>query len=460
VWSGLGNSVSKGFGFISPGRSLQQRTKTDSRSVAAVLEKIKAYAAFTLIFGILISLAILGFRLAKLRKFLLRQPQVKVIRGVQVLVTSESDVPFSAGLLGQAFVIIPAQYLENRTNFRIVRRHEFQHIRNRDTQWLYLYELLKVIFFWNPAVYRLARTLSEIQEFACDESVVGHRGISPHAYGRCLIEAAETAVQSQHMWVGTARMAVHHNGNTLKRRIEMLVRHQKKSRRMGIAVLTLFFGTLMVMASIAYASRSAIEYRALSMTEGQELVERAANGTVVPIDMNELVLARLNRFIGTAEGRKWVREALGRMSQYKPMIDRKTKEYGLPEELIATAMYESGFQNDLASPPPYQAAGIWQFIPQTARKYNLIVNDRVDERLNAEKETDAAMRYLSDLFNQFQDWRLALKAYNEGESHVAQLIEKYGTRDPWTLERDDSRESYLSGAIAMIIIYKNPSLLH
>lgn len=113
----------------------------------------------------------------------------------------------------------------------------------------------------------------------------------------------------------------------------------------------------------------------------------------------------------------------------------------------------------LATPPPYRAAGIWQFISATARKYDLVVNDKVDERLNAEKETDAAMRYHRDLFNLFQDWRLALKAYNEGERRVRQLIDEHGTRDPLELERISTTESYLSGAIAMMIILKNPSLL-
>jgi soluble lytic murein transglycosylase-like protein len=70
------------------------------------------------------------------------------------------------------------------------------------------------------------------------------------------------------------------------------------------------------------------------------------------------------------------------------------------------------------------------------------------------------MRYLRDLNTLFQDWRLALRAYNEGESRVQRLIDQYGTRDPWTLERAESTEGYLSGAMAMIIILKNPSLLN
>jgi membrane-bound lytic murein transglycosylase D len=148
------------------------------------------------------------------------------------------------------------------------------------------------------------------------------------------------------------------------------------------------------------------------------------------------------------------------MQNYRTMIDQRTAQSKLPEELIAIAMYESGFRNDLTSRPPSSARGIWQFIATTARTYGLIVSPELDERIDPSKETDAAMKYLGDLDNEFQDWRLALKAYNEGEQHVSELIAKYGTRDPWTLERADSPEGYLSGAIAMIVIFKNPSLVN
>jgi len=171
------------------------------------------------------------------------------------------------------------------------------------------------------------------------------------------------------------------------------------------------------------------------------------------------VLTKLNRYVGTPEGRRYVKQALIRMPQYRAMIERKISKNGFPSELLAIPLFESGFQNDAVSPTPNRAAGIWQFIPATARKYDLIVTEKVDERLNAEKETDAAMRYYRDLFNLFQDWRLALKAYNEGERRVQQLIKEHGTRDPWELERISTTESYLGGAIAMIIILKNPSLL-
>jgi soluble lytic murein transglycosylase-like protein len=69
------------------------------------------------------------------------------------------------------------------------------------------------------------------------------------------------------------------------------------------------------------------------------------------------------------------------------------------------------------------------------------------------------MRYLGDLYRRFGDWRLAIKAFNEGERAVDRTIAELGTRDPWRLDRYRSPENYLSGAIAMMIVLKNPQIL-
>jgi soluble lytic murein transglycosylase-like protein len=118
-------------------------------------------------------------------------------------------------------------------------------------------------------------------------------------------------------------------------------------------------------------------------------------------------LDQLNDFIGTPEGRKRVKAGLAEMAQYRPMILSAIQAYGLPEDLIAIPLLESGFKN-LPPHPPQKGAGIWEFITETAQRYHLKVSDENDERLNPAKETEAAMQYLRDLNQQFQDWRLAI----------------------------------------------------
>jgi membrane-bound lytic murein transglycosylase D len=109
-----------------------------------------------------------------------------------------------------------------------------------------------------------------------------------------------------------------------------------------------------------------------------------------------------------------------RMPQYEVMIRAKLRRRGMPEDLLYLAMIESGFNPEARSLA--EAAGIWQLIPGTARQYGLRVDETVDERKDAEKSTDAALSYLSYLFNRFGSWYLAAAAYNTGENRVARIM--------------------------------------
>jgi len=122
---------------------------------------------------------------------------------------------------------------------------------------------------------------------------------------------------------------------------------------------------------------------------------------------------------------------LSRSSRYLPMMKRILAEEGLPEDLAYLALIESGF-----SPYAYSrsgAAGPWQFMPYTARKYGLRVDFWVDERRDPEKSTRAAAAYLRDLYEMFDSWALAIAAYNSGEGALRRALRRAGARGYWDL---------------------------
>jgi membrane-bound lytic murein transglycosylase D len=112
--------------------------------------------------------------------------------------------------------------------------------------------------------------------------------------------------------------------------------------------------------------------------------------------------------------------AFARKPQVDTMISGKLRVRAMPQELMYLAMAESGFNPEAHSTA--EALGIWQLVPDTARRYGLRVDDTVDERRDAEKSTDAALSYLSELYNRFGSWYLAAAAYNTGENRVGRIM--------------------------------------
>jgi soluble lytic murein transglycosylase-like protein len=116
-----------------------------------------------------------------------------------------------------------------------------------------------------------------------------------------------------------------------------------------------------------------------------------------------------------------------RVNLLRPSVDPILRSYGVPDDLSAVILVESGGRASALSPKG--ARGLWQLMPDTARRYGLRVDDAQDDRLDLFRATDAAARYLHDLYGQFGDWKLALAAYNTGEVNVGAAIIRAHSQD-------------------------------
>jgi len=117
---------------------------------------------------------------------------------------------------------------------------------------------------------------------------------------------------------------------------------------------------------------------------------------------------------------------------YFDMMEEILNAHGLPGELKYLAVIESNLKSNASSWAG--AAGPWQFMPATARTLGLKVTRYVDERLNYNKSTEAAARYLSDLYAIYGDWLLVIAAYNGGAGNVNHAIKKSGSHNFWSLQ--------------------------
>jgi Transglycosylase SLT domain/LysM domain len=143
--------------------------------------------------------------------------------------------------------------------------------------------------------------------------------------------------------------------------------------------------------------------------------------------------SRVRYFIGyfSKSQKEYFTKALARSGRYLPMIGKVLQEAGLPEELGYLALVESSFLPQAVSPSG--AAGLWQFVPETARKYGLRINSWVDERRDPVKSTRAAAAYLKELHEHFGRWYLATAAYNGGQGAIRKAMRNSGAKDFWSL---------------------------
>ncbi len=187
-------------------------------------------------------------------------------------------------------------------------------------------------------------------------------------------------------------------------------------------------------------------------------VVTAGKNSEIPMILNEDVQKEIRSF-QTVERNFFIR-SYQRSAAYRPTIIKYLKEAGLPQELSWLPLVESGFSATALSRA--RALGLWQFIPSTGYKYTLQRDRWVDERMDLDKSTKAAIAYLKELHGIFGDWLTCLAAYNCGEGRVLRVISKQHINyldHFWDLYRQLPNETarYVPRFLATLHIIKDPA---
>lgn len=157
----------------------------------------------------------------------------------------------------------------------------------------------------------------------------------------------------------------------------------------------------------------------------------------VPVRNDDVVKAFIKAYL--YKHRKKSEEILGRTLMYFPLFEQMLKEHDLPEDLKYLSIVESALVPRAES--RVGAVGLWQFMPGTAKENGLRIDYYVDERQDPVKSTRAAIRYLTSLYERYDDWALALAAYNSGPGRVNRAIRRGRSRDFWRIRRYLPRET-------------------
>lgn len=174
---------------------------------------------------------------------------------------------------------------------------------------------------------------------------------------------------------------------------------------------------------------------------------------------NQEVITKIRQYV--TAGRRDTERILGRTYVYFPIFEHYLKQYNLPEELKFLPMIESGLRPAVKS--GVGATGLWQLMSITARYNGLTVDEQVDQRLDPYASTEAAVKMLAFLYEQFGDWGLVLAAYNSGHGRVKKAMKLANSNDYWTVKAflPTETQKYVPAFIAAAYIanhYNNHNL--
>jgi membrane-bound lytic murein transglycosylase D len=419
---------------------------------------------------IIILLAGCAFFLSRYIKNIVNLHQIKRnsfcrhrINTIHILFSQTVNTPFCWSFIKSHNIVIPSILLERNDDLKLAVSHELQHIRQKDTYWIHFINIIRLFCFWNPFIKLWINWFNELQEFSCDEAIIIKKKKSPATYAQCLINALTDATAAPLPYVA---LGIHNlSKSIIYRRLNMLFSY-KKSKTKKISMSFAYITSFLITTSVAYAFAGATPLAApLSTQQVANIIKQAHLDSEFNISATPEVVNEINNIRNSDQARSFMHDSLQRMKQYQPTIQKALADNHMPNELLAVPLVESGYRPLDQNKNPVLAAGIWQIVPKTAEALNLVVNTKRDDRFDTTLATKAALTYLKALHEQFNDWKLALIAYEIGEQATTKLISSISSRDAWVLARSPSTpknynlEKFIPLFDAAVIIMHNPSII-
>jgi len=201
--------------------------------------------------------------------------------------------------------------------------------------------------------------------------------------------------------------------------------------------LSKFIAVILIWSVCGLYSNAGLPYTEASMLEmGNNLIPRDFTEDIVgdrlelvegviDLDFNVDSKKLIKRYM--LQGRRDTKKLIERSFYYFPLFDFYFEKYNVPKELKYITLLESSLRPSRRS--KVGARGLWQLMPATARWMGLSVDHKEDERINPAISTEAAVRYLAQLYTQFEDWNLVLLAYNAGPGTIKKAIRKSNSKN-------------------------------
>ncbi|MBI5324918.1 MAG: lytic transglycosylase domain-containing protein [Ignavibacteriae bacterium] len=176
-------------------------------------------------------------------------------------------------------------------------------------------------------------------------------------------------------------------------------------------------------------------------------------GEKIPLDIPEVKERAEREFYLLLQQPGQIILYIKRSGRYFPIFEKTIREKNLPDDLKYLSVAESALYMSRSSKG---AVGLWQFMPGTARAYDLQVDDYVDERRHPEKSTEAALEYLKDGYKQHKSWILSAAGYNMGNSNVASHLDFQNGNNFFDLFLNEETSRYILRIVVIKEIMSNP----